>query len=108
MFFLLVFQVAEVKTTGLLQAPCSLGMNTFVTGPLQHVVLVLQKKIVKDYIQNAYKSSIYQIPNECLIFLFDWKYHLNQSLSFKSITTATKSFRNISNVSGIIDPLLHN
>ena len=28
-------------------------MNTFVTGPLQHVLLVLQKKKVKDYIQNA-------------------------------------------------------
>ena len=40
-FFLRVFQVAEDKTMGLLQAPCTLGMNTFVTGPLQHEVLVM-------------------------------------------------------------------
>ena len=37
-----MFQVAEDKTKGLLQASCSLRMNTFVTGPLQHEVLVMQ------------------------------------------------------------------
>ena len=42
LFFLQVFQVAEDKTKGLVQASCSLGMNTFVTGALQHEVLVMQ------------------------------------------------------------------
>ena len=44
---------------GLLQTPCSLGINTFVTGPLQREVLVMQKKRVKYYIQNAKIHQVY-------------------------------------------------
>ena len=65
-----MLHVAEDRTAGLLQTPCSLGMNTFVTGPLQHVVLVLQKKKVKDYIQNAKIHQVYIKYQTNALFFF--------------------------------------
>ena len=65
-----MFQVAEDKTTGLLQTPCSLGMNTFVTGTLQHVARVLLKKKVKDYIQNAKIHQVYIKYQTNALFFF--------------------------------------
>ena len=65
-----MFQVAEDNTKGLVQAHCSLGMNTFVTGPLQHEVLVTQEKKVKDYIQNAKKHQVYIKYQTNAVFFF--------------------------------------
>ena len=65
-----MFQVAEDKTTGLLQTPCSLGMNNFVTGTLQHVARVLLKKKVKDYIQNAKIHQVYIKYQTNALFFF--------------------------------------
>ena len=69
-----MFQVAEDKTTGLLQTPCSLGMNTFVTGTLQHVAQVLLKKKVKDYIQNAKIHQVYIKYQANALFFFSVEY----------------------------------
>ena len=65
-----MFQIAEDKTKGLLHAPCSLGMNTFETGPLQHEVLVMQKKKVKDYIQNPKLHQVYIKYQTNALFFF--------------------------------------
>ena len=46
-----------------------------------------------------YISNMQRMP-------FWLQYHLNQSLSFQSLTTPTKTFTNISKVSGVLDPLL--
>ena len=103
-----MFEVAEDRTTGLLQTPCSLGMNIFVTGPLQHVVLVLQKKKVKDYIQNGKIHQLYIKYQTNALFFFLVGIPSKSFISFQPLTTAKKSSTNIANVSGIIDPLLHN
>ena len=66
--------MAEEKTKGLLQAPCSLGMNTFVNEPLQHQVLVMQKKKVKDYIQNAKIHQVYIKYQTNALFFFSVEY----------------------------------
>ena len=73
-FFLQVLQVAEKKTKGLFQAPCSLGMNTFVTEPLQHQVLVMQKKKVQDCIQNAKIHQVYIKYQTNALFFFSVEY----------------------------------
>ena len=65
-----MFQGAEDKTKGLLQAPCSLEMNIFVTGPLQHEVLVMQKKKLKDCIQNAKIHQVYVKYQMSALFFF--------------------------------------
>ena len=105
LFFLQVFQVAEGKTKGLLQAPCSLGKNTFVTGPLQHEVLVMQKKKLKNHIQNAKIHQVYIKYQTNALFFFA----VSKSVTYILIVNyCTKSFTNISNVSRVIDPLLNN
>ena len=70
LFFLQVFQFAKDNAKGLLQAPCSLGMNTFVTGPLQHEALVMQKRKVKDYIQNPKLHQVYIKYQTNALFFF--------------------------------------
>ena len=62
--------MAEHKTNGLLQTPCSLGMDTFVTEPLQHEVIVMQKKKVKDCIQNAIINQVYMKYQTNALFFF--------------------------------------
>ena len=70
LFFHQVFQVAEDKTTGLLQVPCRLGMNIFCNWT---IATWSTSNIQNANIQNAkIHRAYYQISNKCLIFIFGW------------------------------------
>ena len=80
-------------------------MDTFVTEPLQHEVIVMQKKKVKDCIQNAIINQVYMKYQTNALFFFSVGVPSKSVTQLPIVSYCRKEFQKHLQCSGVIDPL---